>query len=158
MNLYFRKILIHDQLRDDLVVILQMSFVLDPGKPEGSLVINLVDWSVSGQAVVRPSVNTLETAHQFFFEILPWINNVKSVTQQEFSKFSVKIGFGANFSMSFGPIFWDRLSKVSHFGPRFMGRSYVITLVHPLVCLSVFKYLRDCLLDSSNFLHKVRAP
>ena len=63
MNLYFRKILIHDQLRDDLVVILQMSFVLDPGKPEGSLVINLVDWSVSGQAVVRPSVNTLETAH-----------------------------------------------------------------------------------------------
>ena len=30
--------------------------------------------------------------------------------------------------------------------------------VHPSVRLSVFKYLRDCSLVFSNFLHEVRAP
>ena len=47
-----------------------------------------------------------------------------------------------------------------HFGPRVYPKgSLVITsMVRPSVCVFVFKYLRDCSLVFSSFLHEVRAP
>ena len=47
----------------------------------------------------------------------------------------------------------------SYFGPRVYPKgSLVIALVRVFVCVSVFKYLRDCSLFFSSFLHEVRAP
>ena len=58
-----------------------------------------------------------------------------------------------------------RSPHFSHFGPRVYPRgSLVIALVRPsvrpwsVVRPSVFKYLRDCSKDFSNFLHEVSAP
>ena len=50
-----------------------------------------------------------------------------------------------------------------YFGPRVYPKgSLVIALVRVCVCVcvrvSVFKYLRDCSLVFSSFLHEVRAP
>ena len=55
------------------------------------------------------------------------------------------------------------LPEVSNFRPRvYLKGSLVIALVRVCVCpsvrLSVFKFLRDCSLVFSSFLHGVRAP
>ena len=57
---------------------------------------------------------------------------------------------------------WDRISGMVvryYFGPRVYPKgSLVIALFRPCVRVSVFKYLRDCSLVFSSFLHEVRAP
>ena len=48
--------------------------------------------------------------------------------------------------------------KFMYFGPwAYLMGSTVIALVSPLVRLSVFKYLGNCSLVFSNFLHEVSA-